>query len=75
MTENNPQQNRINRQQLLTVGELQESSPIHVRWAIQKFRDELVRHQVLYKYGRKVLLDEEAFWSWLKERGQQAATK
>ena len=47
--------------------------PVNMRWTIQKHFTELVEYGALLKLGRKLLIDPEAFWTWLRERGRREA--
>ena len=60
---------------LLTVEEFKERHrpPINIRWAIQKNYIEMVDAGALMRYGRKILIDPNAFWNWLKEKGRRDA--
>jgi hypothetical protein len=60
---------------LVAISSFQESSPINLRWAIQLHYDELVHSGVLFRFGRKLLIDPEQFWVWLRESGHQAALR
>lgn len=62
-------------QKLVAISSFQESSPINLRWAIQLHYDELVHSGVLFRFGRKLLIDPEQFWVWLRESGHQAALR
>ena len=46
---------------------------INIRWAIQKNYIEMVDAGALMRYGRKILIDPNAFWNWLKEKGRRDA--
>jgi len=61
----------VARQQLLSVEQFKDQSPINLRWAIQKHYHELVSQDVIYRYGRKILIDPEHFWDWLREKGRR----
>ena len=50
---------------LLTVKEFQDQSPINVRWAIQKHGCRLEETGAVIRYGRKILIDPDAFMRWL----------
>ena len=60
---------------LLSVEEFKKKHqpPINIRWAIQKSYCEMVEAGALLRYGRKILIDPDAFWSWLKEKGRKDA--
>ena len=47
--------------------------PINMRWAIKKNYTEMVEAGVLFRYGRKILIDPDTFWVWLKEKGRKDA--
>ena len=51
---------------LLTVKEFQKQAPISVRWAIQRNSCRLEEIGALIRYGRKLLIDPEKFYEWLK---------
>ena len=53
----------------LKVNEFQKKAPINLRWAIQKNYTEMVEWKVLVRYGRKLLIDPDRFWDWLRSRG------
>ncbi len=65
------QNNYKSPQLLLTIKEFQSSVPINLRWAIQKNYTEMVEWKVLVRYGRKLLIDPDRFWDWLRSRGWQ----
>ena len=54
--------------ELKTVKQLQPDIPVNLRWALQKHYTELVEAGVVIRYGRKILLDEERIWRWLRSR-------
>ena len=54
--------------ELKTVKQLQPYIPVNLRWALQKHYTELEEAGVVIRYGRKILLDEEKFWRWLRSR-------
>ena len=60
---------------LLSVEEFkkQHRPPINIRWAIQKSYCEMVESGALLRYGRKILIDPDAFWVWLREKGREDA--
>ena len=60
--------------ELKTVKQLQPDVPVNLRWALQKHYTELVEAGVVIRYGRKILLDEEKIWGWLKSRGRFICT-
>ena len=47
------------------------SLPINLRWCIQRHADEMHAAGVLYKFGRKYLLDPKKFWNWLRRRSSE----
>ena len=51
---------------LLKVNDFQKKAPINLRWAIQQ---KMVEWKVLVRYGRKLLIDPDRFWDWLRSRG------
>ena len=51
---------------LLTVKDFDNQIPINVRWAIQKQSCRLEEIGALIRYGRKLLIDPEKFYEWLK---------
>ena len=60
---------------LLSLEEFKEKHrpPINIRWAIQKSYSEMVESGALLRYGRKILIDPDAFWAWLREKGRKDA--
>ena len=60
-------ENRL-KPELKTVKQLQPDIPVNLRWALQKHYSELVDAGVVIRYGRKILLDEERIWRWLRSR-------
>jgi len=60
-------ENRL-KPELKTVKQLQPDIPVNLRWALQKHYCELVDAGVVIRYGRKILLDEERIWGWLRSR-------
>jgi len=60
-------ENRL-KPELKTVKQLQPDIPVNLRWALQKHYSELVDAGVVIRYGRKILLDEENIWRWLRSR-------
>ena len=67
-----PEQDR-SRNQLLSIQQFRHASPINLRWAIQQHYSEMVEAGALLKYGRKILIDPQAFWKWLRDHGQRKA--
>ena len=67
--------NHQNSDRLLSVEEFKEKQmpPINMRGAIQKNYTEMVEAGVLFRYGRKILIDPDTFWVWLKEKGRKDA--
>lgn len=47
--------------------------PINLRWAIQRHYHEMVDAGALLRFGRKLLIDPESFWVWLREKGRRDA--
>ena len=45
--------------------------PINLRWCIQRYAEEMHEAGVLYKFGRKYLLDPKKFWNWLRRRSSE----
>ncbi len=54
---------------LLKVNEFQKKASINLRWAIQQNYTEMIEWKVLVRYGRKLLIDLDRFWDWLRSRG------
>ena len=54
---------------LVTVAQLQKLVPINVRWALQRHYTALQEQEVIFRYGRRILIDRERFWSWLRSGG------
>ncbi len=67
--------NHQNSDRLLSVEEFKEKHgpPINIRWAIQKSYCEMVESGALLRYVRKILIDPDAFWIWLREKGREDA--
>ena len=62
------------RPQLVSVEAFRKEAPVNMRWAIQKHYGEMVKAGALYSYGRKLLIDPDAFWAWLREKGRREAS-
>ena len=55
---------------LLTVKDFDNQIPINVRWAIQKHGCRLEEFGALIRYGKKLLIDPEKFYEWLKTQNR-----
>ena len=59
---------------LKTVKQLQPDIPLNLRWALQKHYTALLESGVVIRYGKKILIDEEKFWGWLRSRGRYTSS-
>jgi hypothetical protein len=71
----NVNEEKAERPQLLSVNDFQRRCPVNLRWAIAKYHEDLVQARALFKLGSKLLIDEDAFWQWLRKRGHQEAVR
>jgi len=60
--------------ELKTVKQLQPDIPVNLRWALQKHYTALLESGVVIRYGKKILIDEEKFWGWLRSRGRYTSS-
>ncbi len=73
MTNENPPQ-PTTAPELLSVAEFTKHHhpPINLRWAIQQHYSEMAECGVVLRFGRKILIDPGAFWTWLRQKGRAA---
>ena len=62
-----PKKNKYSYPPLVKVNTFQQDSPINLRWAIHKHRDEMISYGALVRFGRNLLINPPAFWAWVSE--------